>query len=56
MPRQEISSDRDRLIHFRLSQDIHKRLRIFAAQEGSSMQAVVNRAIQRELDVRAKIT
>lgn len=43
-----------RMIHVRISEDLHKRLRVCAAEEDTTLQDWVARAIRNELDRRER--
>ncbi|HWR84172.1 MAG TPA: toxin-antitoxin system HicB family antitoxin [Candidatus Deferrimicrobium sp.] len=50
MARKKTSADRDRLIHIRLSAEVHRRLKVHVAQQGTSLQDWVAKAIYSQLD------
>lgn len=49
MKKREKKSDNERLIHIRLSGEIHKRLRIRAAELDTTMQRLVEQMVEKEL-------
>ncbi|MGA2465003.1 MAG: toxin-antitoxin system HicB family antitoxin [Thermodesulfobacteriota bacterium] len=49
MKKREKKSESERLIHIRLSEEVHKRLRIRAAELDITMQKLVEQMIEKEL-------
>jgi predicted HicB family RNase H-like nuclease len=49
MKKREKKSENERLIHIRLSEEVHKRLRIRAAELDITMQKLVEQMIEKEL-------
>ena len=49
MKKREKKSENERLMHIRLSEEVHKRLRIRAAELDITMQKLVEQMIEREL-------
>ena len=49
MKKREKKGENERLIHIRLSEEVHKRLRIRAAELDISMQKLVEQMIEKEL-------
>ena len=49
MKKKESKGEGARLLHIRVSEEIHKRLRIRAAELDTSMQNVIEQMIEREL-------
>jgi predicted HicB family RNase H-like nuclease len=50
VPKSKPNPKNERMIHIRLSQDVHKRLRIRAAELDTSIQEWVAQTVIRELD------
>jgi predicted HicB family RNase H-like nuclease len=49
MKKREKKSENERLIHIRLSEEVHKKLRVRAAQLDITMQKLVEQMIEKEL-------
>ncbi len=49
MPRTKTTTDRDRLIHIRLSDDTHRRLKVLVAEQGGTIQDMVAKLIEQRL-------
>jgi hypothetical protein len=49
VPRKQTFTNRDRLIHIRLNDETHKRLKVLVAQQGTTLQDWVLSAIQMAL-------
>ncbi len=48
MKKREKKAENERLIHIRVSEEVHKRLRIRAAELDTTMQQVVEQIIEKE--------
>jgi len=56
MPRNDRNRPQTRMVHVRLSEELHKRLRIRAAESDTTLQDWVTMAIQNELERQEKQT
>ena len=50
MRNENVKRPKERMVHVRLSEDLHKRLRVKVAEEDTTLQDWVATAVRRELD------